>query len=368
MKTAINYSRLDRLVHRLAFASPSVQLAAADIEDSIFGSDLDGVPLDRPIFVTSLPRAGTTVLLKALTRMPSVAAHTYRDMPFVMAPLIWSRMSGPFRSADRVGERAHGDGVTVGYDSPEAFEEVIWRTFWPQHYGADSIALWRATDRDPEGEAFLARNMRKIIALRCGAQASSGRYVSKNNANIARLPLLAQAFPDARIVVPVRDPLEHAASLRRQHLNFLTQHADAPFVRRYMQDIGHFEFGALHRPIAFPGFREMAEGLDPGGIDYWLVYWIAAFEHIASTDVNLRIVSHEGLGEGGPDAVAQLCDWIGLEPGAHLEAMAAEFRPVVARASDLGEDQGLRRRAEALRDRLLGRLGSVQDKTTEGVH
>ena len=37
MKTAINYSRLDRLVHRLAFASPSVQLAAADIEDSIFG-------------------------------------------------------------------------------------------------------------------------------------------------------------------------------------------------------------------------------------------------------------------------------------------------------------------------------------------
>ena len=28
-------------------------------------------------------------------------------------------------------ERAHGDGMTIGYDSHEAFEEVLWRAFWP---------------------------------------------------------------------------------------------------------------------------------------------------------------------------------------------------------------------------------------------
>jgi hypothetical protein len=293
-----------------------------------------------------------------------VAAHTYRDMPFVMAPLIWSRMSGPFRKAEHLSERAHGDGVTVGYDSPEAFEEVIWRTFWPEHYGSDGIALWQATDRHAEGEAFLARNMRKIIVLRCGVEAANGRYLSKNNANIARLPLLAQMFPDACIVVPVRAPLEHAASLLRQHLNFLTQHEEAPFVRRYMEDVGHLEFGALHRPIAFPGFREMSQGLDPREIDYWLAYWIAAFEHIAALDIGLHLVSHQGLCQGGPAALARLCATLGLEPGAHLDAMAGEFRSVPPRARDLAADQRLRERAEALHARLLARSGAADDQPT----
>jgi hypothetical protein len=159
--TVVNYSRLDRLVHRLAFSRPAVQLAAAYLEESLLGRRLAGVPLERPVFVTSLPRAGTTVLLKAPTRMPCVAAHTYRDMPFVMAPLIRSRMSAPFHKSETVGERALGDGVTVGYDSPEAFEEVTWRTFWHEHHGDDAIGLWRAGDRNREGEAFLSGNMRK---------------------------------------------------------------------------------------------------------------------------------------------------------------------------------------------------------------
>jgi hypothetical protein len=364
MTTVTNYSRLDRLVHRLAFAGPFVQLAAADMEESIFRRDLSGVPLQRPIFVTSLARAGTTVLLNALTRMPQLASHTYRDMPFVMAPLIWARMSGPFRSSESLGERAHGDGMMVGYDSPEAFEEVIWRTFWPQHYRPDSIALWQATDRNAEGEAFLARNMRKIIALRCGAEAGSGRYVSKNNANIARLPLLAQVFPHARIVVPLRAPLDHATSLHRQHLNFLAQHAAVPFVRRYMEDIGHLEFGALHRPIGFPGFLELAEKLDPVGIDYWLAYWIAGFEHIAALDTEICLISHEELSRSPAVVLARLCRYLALDPGTHLEAMAGEFRQLASRARETRADPGLLARAEALHARLLRRSDADKNETT----
>lgn len=348
------YSRLDRLVHRLAFARPSVQLAAADMEDGMFARDIAGVPLDRPVFVTSLPRAGTTVLLTALAQARDLAAHTYRDMPFVMAPLLWSRLSGGFRKSGTLGERAHGDGVEVGYDSPEAFEEVVWKTFWPDHYTADGIALWDAGDRDAGGEAFLARHMRKIVALRCGPDAPRGRYISKNNANIARLPLIAEVFPDARIVVPVRAPLEHAASLLRQHLNFLDQHARDAFVRRYMADIGHLEFGDLHRPIGFPGFSDRARGLDPRSIDYWLAYWIAAFTHVADRGGGAILVSHEGLAASGASGVARLCAAIGVEPGAELAGMAAAFREVPPRARDCAADPGLVAEAEALHDRLLG--------------
>ncbi len=77
---------LDRLVHRIAFAKSSVQIAAAEIEDSLFRRDLEAVDVGGPIFITSLPRAGTTILLTASAAAPELATHLYRDMPFVMAP------------------------------------------------------------------------------------------------------------------------------------------------------------------------------------------------------------------------------------------------------------------------------------------
>jgi len=92
------------------------------------GFDVDDVEVEAPIFITSLPRAGTTILLAALNSVPQLATHLYRDMPFVMAPLLWSRLSGRFRKQAVLQERAHGDGIAIGYDSPEAFEEVIWRS------------------------------------------------------------------------------------------------------------------------------------------------------------------------------------------------------------------------------------------------
>ena len=88
MAIQLNYSAFDRLLHRLAFGGRFVQLAAADIESAVFGSSYQTVGGERPIFITSPPRAGTTLLLEALHRFPSVATHTYRDMPFVLAPLL----------------------------------------------------------------------------------------------------------------------------------------------------------------------------------------------------------------------------------------------------------------------------------------
>lgn len=349
------YSRLDQTVHKIAFAGGGrLQQSMAEMEDSLYKADTAGIDPSRPVFVTSLPRAGTTILLTALAHMPGLATHLYRDMPFLMAPLLWSRLSKSFRKGGQMAERAHGDGIQVGYDSPEAFEEVIWKAFWPAHYRADGIALWDAADRNAEAEDFLRRHMAKIIALRCGNGLPGARYISKNNGNVARIPLLRAVFPEAAIVVPVRAPLDHAASLKRQHENFLRQHAEDPFVQRYMADIGHFEFGALHRPILFPRFAELAEGLGPTDLDYWLGYWIAAFEHLRGLDAGIVFVSHERQRADGRAEMADLCDRIGLDPGAHLDAVAAEFRPAADKpiAHDLPADR--LDRAQALYTSLTG--------------
>jgi hypothetical protein len=341
-------------VHRIAFASPGVQLAAADMEDGMFRRDLDGVAAGPPVFVTSLPRAGTTILLTALASAPEFATHLYRDMPFVMAPLLWSRLSGRFRKKATLSERAHGDGIAIGYDSPEAFEEVIWRAFWPEHFAEDGIALGKAGDAKEEGRAFLETHFRKIVALRHGGKGPvRGRYLSKNNGNVARIDLIRAMFPDAAILVPVRCPLAHAASLHRQHANFLARHAEDPFTLRYMGDIGHYEFGALHRPIRFPGFAALAEGLGPTDFDYWLAYWIAAFEHVAERREAITLLGYEDIA-GRPDAGTHLAGLLGLDP-AYADAIGGHFRPAPPLSPELDAHRGpLRDRAETLHAELLG--------------
>jgi len=351
----LNYSFLDRLIHRVAFAGPAIQLTAADMERTLYHTAWDDVRGGRPVFITSLPRAGTTLMLEAFHLFPTLASHLYRDMPFVMAPVLWSRLSGAFRKEAELRERAHGDGMQVGYDSPEAFEEVIWRAFWPEKYGDSGIGLWTEDDVREEATAFFAEHMRKIIALRRPDRAADARYISKNNANIARLDLLRRMFPDGSILVPVRAPVEHAISLLRQHRNFVDMHRDSPFVRRYMGDIGHYEFGALHRPIAFPGLAALTAGRDPLGVDYWLGYWIAGFEHVLSRREHVILFSYEATCRDGAGALAELCRRADIDDGGALAAAAALFRPPPPpRGTDVEIDPDLRARAEALHRALVG--------------
>ena len=50
-------------------------------------------------------------------------------------------------------------------------------------------------------EAFYRDHIRKLLWLRGGR-----RYLSKGNYNTTRIAYLARLFPDARFIVPVRDP------------------------------------------------------------------------------------------------------------------------------------------------------------------
>jgi len=355
------YSRLDRLVHRIAFANPGVQLAAAEIESRLFRKELEGLVTGPPIFITSLPRAGTTAMLLALASLSGMATHLYRDMPLVAAPLLWSRLSASFRRTARPSERAHGDGIMIGYDSPEAFDEVVWRALWPDHYGEAGIALWRAGDNRAEARAFLKSHFLKIAALRRPELHAAVRYLSKNNTNVARLDLLPAMFPDAVIVVPLRAPLDHALSLHRQHRNFKERHREDPFSLRYMTDIGHLEFGALHRPILFESFGKLARGLGPDDFDYWLAYWIAAFEHIRARRARLHLVIYERLCQQNFEEATGICRAIGIDT-AEAPAIAKHFRAPERPAPALpGHRRDLRERAEALYSDLAGDRAAAAD-------
>ena len=252
------YSALDRCLYRMAFKTYVPQVSLADLEDRLFAGQLAPYKADRPVFITALPRAGTTLLLECCAKLQEFASHCYRDMPFVLIPCLWARFSATFQRAGKLGERAHGDGVLIDFDSPEALEEVLWKTFWRQHYRSDRIIPWHDGDASEFGE-FFRSHMRKIILLRGGQDAHAACYVSKNNLNIARTRMLRRLFPDSVIVVPFRQPLHHAASLLEQHHNFLRIHEEDPFACEYMRAIGHYDFGKNLCPVDFGGWIDQRQ-------------------------------------------------------------------------------------------------------------
>ena len=348
---------LDRLLHRVAFCSVGAQKALADIESRVYAKRLSSVDAARPVFIASLPRAGTTLLLEAFAASGAFACHSYRNMPFLFTPLLWSALSRPFRKPGVVIERVHADGMTVSADSPEAFEEALWRAFWPGKYADGRIALWSAGDRDPGREfpQFFRDHLRKIIAASSNSAAEPARYVSKNNANIARLSHIARLFPDAVIIVPFRNPVDHAASALRQHRRFEEIHARDPFARRYMRDAGHFDFGANLRPIAFPN----APPPDPEAARtprFWLQCWRAAFAHLLQTaPPSAAFASYDALCADPEPGLRRLAAKAGVAEE-RLVSFAPRFRPSNRYdAAALGLDAELVEEANGVHDQLLAR-------------
>lgn len=304
------YTMLDRLLHSVAFGSHGIQTALADIEDRLVAKQLVDIEIDRPVFVTALPRAGTTILLNLLHTTGEFACHTYRSMPFILCPVFWHNLSKSNRSRSRDEmERAHGDGILISVDSPEAFEEVIWNHFWPNHYSNSQIQPWALTDHS-EFHDFFRNHIRKLILV---SGDNRKRYVSKNNTNIARLSYVRALFPDAIFVVLFRSPLQQALSLLRQHLNFMETHDEDLFAKKYMQDIGHFDFGGNLSPINFDNWLDNDRRADPTDITFWLEYWIAAYRHVLdNADESVFLVSFESMTKDPKMNLKSLSDRLGL--------------------------------------------------------
>ena len=348
MKSESRYSLLDRALHRLAFSTIEIQKGLADLEDKVYSKDLARMEIDRPVFITSLPRAGTTLLLEVIASTGSFGSHTYRDLPFLLIPLLWNTISGGGRRQNGIEiERAHSDGMTIGYDSHEAFEEVLWRAFWPEKYLDDRILTWGTDDRDPHNEfdGFFSSHIRKLLLLR-----GAIRYISKNNANISRIPKLLAMFPDAQVLVPFRRPVDHAVSMWRQHQNFTQIHSDEPFARRYMSDIGHYDFGANLRPIDFSGWTGCDYPEAPDDLRFWLRYWCTAFESNSELAEHPRVafVNYDLLcdsPDSGLAAIRDLLDVTDLD----ISTEADRFRPSTSyRRDDLDLPEELIVRASIL--------------------
>lgn len=354
VQTDSSYSFGEQLLHKLAFCTMPLQRLIASLEDRVLGNKLRDLDAERPIFITALPRAGTTLMLECCARLDSLATHRYRDMPFVTTPVLWARLSKRFQTRGEARERAHGDGMMIDFDSPEALEEVLWLASFRRPYRRDRILPFRPVPRDAVFKQRLQMHFRKLVYLRCGAHARSGRYVSKNNLNIARLGMLRSLFPECTIVVPFRDPVQHCLSLLRQHQRFLELHASDAFASEYMRQIGHFDFGENLCPVDFDGWLNQRQHDDTRTLGFWLEYWIAAYSNLLEHHAgHVNFFDYDGLCQAPEAGFLHLGRLIGLDEPAALAKRALDIRPARTHKVPHDEDvEALTVRAKALWERL----------------
>jgi hypothetical protein len=321
-QSAANAPGFERTWQRMALGNRSVLEVTFDLERSCF-QPWPAEPGDAPIFVAGLARAGTTILTRQLHEQHAMASLTYRDLPFPLAPNGWAAASARLgRHVERV-ERGHGDGIFHDLDSVEAIEEVFWR----HHEGPRYARPFGLAPNAPLPETMAAfRDYVGLVRRRHGG----ARYLSKNNANVLRLPALTAAFPDAVLIHPFRAPLQQAQSLLRQHRLATQLAAEDSFRGEFMGWLGHHEFGADQRPFLFPG-HPPADG-DRDHIDYWLQQWISVHRALLAQPEPVRarqlFLDYDALCAEPDDYAEPLAEALGVG-GLRLDALkAAPWRTV----------------------------------------
>ena len=328
-------STMSALLSALVYRHPRLWIRIGDAESRELSSVLANVSVREPIYIAGLARAGSTILLELVASAQGVTTHRYRDFPPVFIPYWWNRFvdRAQTRSLGPT-ERPHGDRIRITPESPEAMEEPLWMAFFPSSH--DPAVSHSLGDRHhhPEFECFYRDHIRKLLLVRGGT-----RYACKGNYNVTRLEYLLRVFPDARILIPIRGPVSHIASLLRQHERFSKACEGNPRGLAHLRQAGHFEFGLDRRPINTGDGVRTAEILrlwrDGEELRGWARYWSQVYDYVAErlqANERLReaalVVRYEDLCESAETVVRRVlthCRVAADEPAIH--AFAGRLSP-----------------------------------------
>jgi Sulfotransferase family len=307
-------------------------LSLGRLETNLLADRLRTVRVTQPVFISGLARSGSTLLHEIVACHPHVGTHRIKDYPMVYTPYWWRQATAGMRQAPP-RERPHQDKVMVTMNSPDALEEMVWLAFFHRCHDPTVSNRLGAEDHHPAFEVFYRSHIQKLLLAE---QAS--RYAAKDNYHVARLLYLVRLFPDARFLLPVRDPVTHIASLMRQHQWFSQGHRKYPRSLTYMQRSGHFEFGRDRRPINL-GDSEQVQGIRRAWaageeVRGWARYWKMIYGYLAQllnsnaqVGAAARIVRFESLCDNPTETIRAALEHCSLPDGEQcLARYGAEIR------------------------------------------
>ena len=163
-----NYSNIQKFLHDFVLSKKIINKSLLELEKIIFLKNKD-IKNQSNVFITGLPRSGTTSLLNFLFSSNEYAALTYNNMPFILSP----NFSKLFHKKNIIKkERLHRDGIDFDNNSPEALDEIFF----------------------DNNEEFVRNELENYIQLILLSNNKS-KYLSKNNLNYKRIDIIQSIFP-----------------------------------------------------------------------------------------------------------------------------------------------------------------------------
>jgi len=297
------------------------------IETKMLFNDIDKVSIDRPIYITGLARAGTTIVLEMLDKHPDLATHRYQHLLIPYIPNLISVILNYPKIFTKSYKRLHQDGIMITRKSPEAVEEIFWQKFFANVHDEEISNVLNGNISNPKFERFYENHIRKLIIFQ-----ESFRYLAKNNYNITRLGYLLRLFPSSKFLIMIRDPISHIASLIKQTKLFMGMEREKPFLKKWLRIIGHYEFGH-HQVCINVGNTELIHKIrnlwknSKTYVKGWAYYWTSIYNFIANRlDANKSlkkstlIVNYGDLCEEPAKVIDQILE--------HAELPTAKFETV----------------------------------------
>lgn len=234
------YGRLWTRQDMLLFLQNRLQIEAAYKAHP----EIDEEAIDRPLFVTGLPRSGTSILFELLAQdprfmapanwelvlpCPPPEAASYRDDPRI--PRAHDLITQPGRATPTF-RAMHELGAWIPNECGVAFR----LSFRSQHLAATfqvpSYSTWLYSADQRPAYAYYKRLL-KLLQWRN----PRGHWLLKSPEHQSYLPTLFEVFPDARVIVTHRDPLRAQGSVTNVLGTYYWMRSDQPFDAQAFEEL-----------------------------------------------------------------------------------------------------------------------------------
>ncbi len=317
---------LQRLVAALNRDFPMSEQGEASVRDALLRDTvnrLEGLkwlrdypeiadePITAPVFLMGLPRSGTTYFQYLFDRDPRFRLIRTWESVMPSPPPGFDAQSVKERRAlfsEMQKQRPHFEGFEALHLYDEDGSDEC-HAFMEQSFGAAGLHnLYRVPgyfdyllDEADLVEAYrIHKRQLQLLQWRSAPKPWALKYPN----HVVGLDAILQVYPDARMVMTHRDPVQTLASIAKMTFNLRSMRAAGP-VDKYEvgQDMLHFVGRHIDRIMAFDA---KPEGERVVHVDYYAL--------VADPVGEMRAI-HRGIGIDTPDAVAgAVADWHAANP------------------------------------------------------
>lgn len=247
----------------------------SQIENYIFNSNKKEIK--KPIFISGMARSGTTFTTHLLFSCKEFASLQYKDIPFYKIIIFWSFFSKIYYGFEKSIKRIHGDELMVSFNSPDAFEELIWKNNLNNYLSSGFFKKLDTEYVNIKLQNELDDLIKKTLFVK-----KKKRYLSKNNYNIFRLKYLIKQYNDANFIILFRDPIETIISLGKVHKRFMDLGKNDKSFGEELEILGHHEFGPKRKAFNISNNFEKTINYWDRGIDHngYLLQWIDLYNYV----------------------------------------------------------------------------------------